>query len=211
MNVHEAIRARRTIRDFDSRSIDRTTLTSILDAGLCAPTHDVRNGRRFVLIADPVTRDRLAGLFHRERSREDLLSLVDSWGVEDAQQRAMFLDGIPKQSRMIRTAAALIVPCFLQTEPLLADKQSLHQLNAFAEAWACIENMLIAAAACGIHGVTKIPSTPDESERIRRILGIPSEYEVPCCLALGYPSSDARRFPPSLPPADDVTFEDRWA
>ena len=210
MNIDEAIGARRTVRDFESRPIARETLEAILDAGLHAPTHDARDGRRFVLVADPRLREEVALLFHRERSREELALLVDSWGVEDPQLKAMFLDGIPKQAAMIRTAAVLIVPCFLQPEPLLAEKGSLHQLNAFAEAWACIENILIAAAAVGIGGVTKIPSTPQETQQLRSILGVPESYEIPCCLALGYPASDAPRFPPALPPAREVTFLNRW-
>ena len=94
---------------------------------------------------------------------------------------------------MILDAGALIVPCFRQTEPLLVEKQSLHQLNAFASMWAALENVLIAAASEGVFGVTKIISTPQERDHVRGTLGIPGDYEIPCYLALGYPRDDTVR------------------
>ena len=39
---------------------------------------------------------------------------------------------------MILDAGALIIPCFRQPEPLLGEKTSLHQLNAFASMWAVL-------------------------------------------------------------------------
>ena len=57
---------------------------------------------------------------------------------------------------MLLTAGCLIIPCFRQFEPLLKPK-SLSALNPFASIWCCIENMLIAAAAEWIYGVTRIP------------------------------------------------------
>jgi nitroreductase len=210
MNVHEAIQARRTVRDFAPQAIGWAVLEGILEAWLRAATHDPHDGRRFVLVDDPEKRDELVRGFRRDRSEAELISLVDSYEIQDPLLRAMFLDSLPKQGRMIRTAAALIIPCFLQPEPLLAEKGSLHELNGFAEAWACLENMLIAAAAEGIYGVTKIPSTPAESDHIRRTLSIPGEYEIPCYLALGYPDADATRFEPSLPATRAVTFVNAW-
>jgi len=40
MNVYEAIDARRTVRDFDDRLIERDLLLRILDAGMKAPSHN---------------------------------------------------------------------------------------------------------------------------------------------------------------------------
>ena len=40
METYEAIRTRRTIRDFESRPVGRPVLERILGAGLCAPMHD---------------------------------------------------------------------------------------------------------------------------------------------------------------------------
>ena len=210
MEAYQAICARRTIRDFEPRAIERGVLDTILDAGLRAPMHDPKAGRRFVLVADPEVRSELVRGFWRERTREETAAVVDSWDLEFPEQRDMFLDALPKQASMILSAGALAIVCFRQTEPLLEAKASLHQLNAFAEVWSCVENVLVAAAALGIFGVTKIPSTPDETRHIRRTLAIPEEYEVACYLALGYPRRGAPSFAPKLPTVDDCVFHEAW-
>ncbi len=210
MNVYEAIVARRTIRDFEPRAIERAVLDRILGAGLRAPMHDPKDGRRFVLVEDTAVRAELVRGFWRERTREETVAVVDSWELEVPEQRAMFLDALPKQASMVLSAGALVIVCFRQTEPLLEAKGSLHELNAFAEVWSCLENILVAAAAEGIFGVTKIPSTPTETQHIRGTLGIPDEYEVACYLALGYPKSGAPSFASSIGEVGAYIFRNAW-
>jgi nitroreductase len=72
------------------------------------------------------------------------------------------------------------------------EPETLSSLNAFASIWCCIENILLAAAAEGIFGVTRIPSAL-EVDTIRQVLGVAPDYEIPCWLALGYPAAGARR------------------
>ena len=52
--------------------------------------------------------------------------------------------------------------------------------------------MLVAAAAEGIFGVTRIPFEA-ERQTIKQALNVPAGYEIPCCLALGYPAENAAR------------------
>lgn len=137
--------------------------------------------------------------------------MLDGWNMTAECQRDMYLDALPKQVRMILSAGALVIPCFHQPTPILEAKRSLHELNAFASIWAVLENILVAAASDGIHGVTKIISTPEESAHVRNILQIPSDYEMPCYLALGYPAEGA----PSLiqvavDPQERISI-DRWS
>lgn len=210
MDTDQAIRARRTIRDFEPRPIDRAALDRILEAGLRAPMHDPKDGRRFLVVDEAAVRAELARGFWRERTSEETAAIVDSWEVELPEQRSMFLDALPKQASMLLSAGALVIVCFRQAEPLLEAKASLHQLNAFAEVWMGLENMLVAAAAEWIFGVTKIPSTPAETTHIRQVLGIPEDYEVSCYLALGYPAAAAPTFGPELGAVDAYVFENAW-
>jgi nitroreductase len=92
---------------------------------------------------------------------------------------------------MLLPAGCLLIPCYHQPTPVLKSKE-IFGLNAFASIWCCIENMLVAAAAEGIFGVTRIPFKA-ESQIIKQVLNIPADYEVPCWLALGYPASEAKR------------------
>ncbi len=210
MNVYDAIAARRTIRDFDDRPIEREVLLRILDAGLSAPSHNHLREWHFVSVEDLSQRKRLVGFFRKDWTPEALEAWIDGTGMADERQRAMYRDAVPKQAPMILDAGALVIPCFRQAEPLLAEKGSLHQLNAFASMWAVLENVLLVAASEGIFGVTKIVSTPEETVHIRATLGIPDDYEIPCYLAIGYPREDTVWPEQAAVCVDDRLHIDRW-
>jgi len=60
MDVHEAIRARKSVRAYLDKPIDDATLARVLEAARLAPS--ARNGQewRFVAVRDRVTRERIA-------------------------------------------------------------------------------------------------------------------------------------------------------
>ena len=132
MDVYEATAARRTIRDFEDRPIESTVLLRILEAGVKAPTHNHLRDWHFVLVEDTQQREQLVRFFRRNQSREGLEAWMDECGMKDECQRAMYAGGVPKQASMILGAGALLIPCFRNRGPLLGEKKSLHELNAFA-------------------------------------------------------------------------------
>ena len=210
MNIYEAIEARRTIREYGERPIERESLLRILDAGLKAPSHNHLRDWRFVLVNDMVRRESLARFFFTERTDAELREMLDGWDMTEKSQYAMYLEGIPRQASMVLGAPVLLIPCFRRQADLLGAKESLHELNAFASIWAVIENVLIAAASEGIQGVTKIISRPEERDHVRAKLGIPDEYEIPCYLPLGYPAEDAVWHDQLTPKAAKRLCVDRW-
>jgi len=191
MDVYEAISRRKTIRDFRQEEINIEIVKKLLDAGLKAPSHDHLREWQFVIVEDRSKRRELIEQTIKPRNRKEATDIVDNWGMTDEMQREMYVDAIPKQFSMLLNAGCLIVPCFRQTTPLL-QPEDLSSLNAFAAIWCCIENILVAAAAEGIFGVTRIPSAR-EIETIKRIFGVPQNYEIPCYVALGYPQESAAR------------------
>ena len=54
------------------------------------------------------------------------------------------------------------------------------------------KEILIAASAEGIYGVTRIPF-PAEVNHIKEFFNSPADYEIACYLALGYPVDGAKR------------------
>jgi nitroreductase len=141
-------------------------------------------------------------------NRADAVRIVNRWGMTDQVQRDMYIDAIPKQYSMLMNAGCLLLPCFRQRTPLLRPR-NLSGLNAFASMWCCIENILVAAAAEGIFGVTRIPME-DERKTIKTALGIPDGYEVPCYVALGYPASGATRTEQTQVTVDEKVHVDAW-
>ncbi|HZW02501.1 MAG TPA: nitroreductase family protein [Anaerolineaceae bacterium] len=208
MDVYEAMAARMTIRDFADREISRDLLTKLVAAGFQAPTNNHLREWHFVLLQDRQRRKDLLDQVIKPLDRKGAIGVVNRWGMTDDVQRVMYIEAIPKQYAMLMTAGALIFPCFCQPSPLLKPKD-LSALNAFASIWCCIENILVAAAAEGIFGVTRIPFDA-ERKTIKQFLAIPEPYEVPCYLALGYPQAGAGRAKQVAIPIEERIHAETW-
>ncbi len=186
MDVYTAIASRRTIRDFAEKEIAPDIVETIIDAGLKAPTNDHMRNWEFVIVNDKNVRAKILQVMPQ---CNDVNGLLQSWGLTDTIQKNMYLEAVPKQSAMIYNAGCLILPFFKVKTPLL-QPTSLSSLNCFASIWCCIQNMLLAATAQGIFGVTRIPMA-NESAHIQAVIKHPDEYVLPCYLALGYPAENA--------------------
>ncbi len=207
MEFYDVIKARRTVRDFESRPIEHAVLRRIIEAGLMAPTNNHMREWEFIVIHDKQERINAIQTV-RDRERHEAVDIVDRWGLVDNSQREMYIDAIPKQHRMLIEAGCLIIPLYRQHGPLLSPG-SLSSLNGFASIWCCIENMLLAAASEGIQGVTRIPFD-EEMGHLKTVLNVPEEYEIPCYLALGYPKEklpEIRQHPVDV---DKKIHLDRW-
>ncbi len=189
MELYEAIEKRRTVRDFIDNPIDMEIITRILSAGLKAPTNNHLREWEFVVVNDKKERLKVLNL-EDMTSYEECEKMLDSFGMTDSDQRGMYHIAMPKQFSMLYNCGCLILPFFKLREPLL-QPTCLSSLNEFASIWCCIENILLAAVSEDILGVTRIPMS-EELEHIKKIIGYPDNYTMPCYIALGYPKKDAK-------------------
>ena len=201
MDVYEAIRARRTIRDFEDRQVGMGTIERIIDAGLKAPTNNHLRQWEFVIVNGKEERANLLRV-ENMTSRDECEQMLDGFGMTDEVQRNMYREAMPRQFSMLYNAGCLILPFFKIREPL-RQPSSLSSLNDFASIWCCIENMLLAAASEGLLGVTRIPMA-EESEHIKTAVGHPENYVMPCYIALGYPAKNA-----SVPAQKSICAKDK--
>jgi len=134
--------------------------------------------------------------------------MLDSWGLTDTMQRDMYLDSVPKQYAMLLNAGCLILP-FFKTWCDVLKPENMISLASLASIWLCIENMLLAAAAEGIFGVTKIP-VGNEPQHIKNVLRHPDDYVLPCYIGLGYPAKDAVVNIQKEVSAKDKIHIDKW-
>jgi nitroreductase len=208
MELYEAIEKRRTIRDFEARPIPPEVLERIISAGMKAPTNNHLRQWEFVVCTDPADKKRLVEPIPFVNNTGAIDKMLDSWGMTDTDQRYCYQEAVPRQHSMITNAAAVILPCFQVTNPLLEPKTQ-SDLNSFASIWCCIENMLLAAASEGIFGVTRIPFE-GERQWFHTHLGVPENYEVACYLSLGYPGEfKSRIVQKTIRPADRI-HTGRW-
>ena len=201
MEIYETIEKRKTVRDFDDRLVEMGIIKKIISAGLKAPTNNHLREWEFVIVNDKKERTKILNLKDMT-SYDECENMMDSFGMTDSDQRGMYHIAMPKQFSMLYNSGCLILPFFKLREPLM-HPTCLSSLNEFASIWCCIENILLAAAAEGILGVTRIPMT-EELEHIKITLNHPDNYALPCYIALGYPSKDAK-----LPVQKVINVEDR--
>jgi nitroreductase len=191
MDIYKAMRERKTIRDFSDQLIDEAVIQKIIGAGFLAPTNNHMRDWHFILLNDKEKRAEIIGQTMKQVSAKGAVGIINRWGLTDPSQRSMYQEAIPKQISMLLNSACLVLPCFRQESNLLKPR-SLSDLNGLASIWLCIENILLAAAAEGVFGVTRIPFD-DECAKLKSFLNIPTGYEIPCWIALGYPAEDCRR------------------
>lgn len=201
MNVYEAIKARRTIRDFEDKPVEMGIIERIIDAGLKAPTNNHLRQWEFVIVNDKEERAKVLRV-ENMTNRDECEKMLDGFGMTDDVQRNMYHEAMPRQRSMLYNAGCLILPFFKVREQLL-QPSTLSSLNDFASIWCCIENMLLAAASEGILGVTRIPMG-EESEHIKSAIGHPENYVMPCYIALGYPAKNA-----AIPAQKGIHAKDR--
>jgi len=207
MDVYDAIRLRRTVRDFKDKEIEADVIKRILDAGLRAPSNNHMREWEFVIANDRMTRLKLIDKVSRSMSEDEITDFLKDWAFNQ-EQREMYFSSIPKQYSMLLTAGCLILPFFRQSYPLLKP-DCLSALNGFASIWMCIENILLAAVAEGIYGVTRIPFY-DEITYIKEVTGAPADYEIPCYIALGYPAENAKQIKQLSINVEDRMHFNKW-
>ncbi len=208
MDTYEAINSRRGVRDFKAQSMDEATIKKIISAGLKAPSHNYLREWEFVIVQDQAARIEVIEKVQKKYTREGIEAWLDSWNAADPLQRVKYLEDVPKQYTMLLTAGCLILVFFKQPWPLLKP-DNLSALNPFASIWGCIETMLIAASAEGIHGVTRIPFEP-EIVHIKEVVGCPPDYELACYLALGYPDDDPAKTKRRAVDVEEKIHWNRW-
>jgi nitroreductase len=189
MEFYTTVNKRRTIRDFLDKEIPIEIIQKLVNAGLKAPTNDHLRNWEFVVITDKEDKAKLISTIPKQYSTKMVEDFMDQYHMTDPIQREMYMDGIPKQYSMLYRSGCLILPLFRQDYPLL-NPDSINALNGFASIWCCIENILLAATAEGLGCVTRIPF-PEESEYLKKAIGHPDNYMMPCYISVGYPAEDA--------------------
>ena len=181
MELKEAIEKRRTVRDFQNRIIPENILDYAIGNGFKAPTYNHLREWDFIVINRLETKLQLI-------EAEQLDTLMDSRELEaifeneEAIMKAMYLDAIPKQQRMILEAPTVVVVVY-KPKTLVEDAKRIYDLNCLASVWACIENFLLSLAEHDVYGVTFIPQ---HSNVIKAKLTIPDELEIAAIIPVGY-------------------------
>lgn len=201
--LHAVLMARRDVRRFRPEPVADDILTRVLAAAHMAPSVGHSQPWRFIVVRDPVIRDRVALVADRER-----IAQAAQFGP-DSGRRLLDL-----QLEGIREAPLGVVVCCDRRTPAAGVLGRASYPDA--DLWSCacaIENLWLAARAdgLGMGWVTLIP--PAE---LVRLLHLPAGVETLGWLCMGWP--DERPPSPGLEragwsrrsPLADVVLSERW-
>ena len=186
MELKEAIEKRRTIRDFKDTVIPQQILDYAIGNAFKAPTYNHKREWDFIVITSLKSRLQLIDAEHLDKP-VDNLKLETIFEKEESVMKAMYLDAIPKQQKMILEAPTVVVVVY-KPKTRVEDAKRIYDLNCLASVWTCIENFLLSLAEHDVYGVTFIPQHNDV---IKSKLGIPGELEIAAIIPVGYKAEGA--------------------
>ena len=183
MEFYEAVRRRRTVREFRRDPVPEEAVRRALAAGLQAPCNAHLKSWQFILLHDQEKRFQAVSQALQARDitdREEIERFVAPFADEELKN--VYRRTLPLQLTMMRQAPELLVVLY-KMKPL-ASCRTLFELNPLASVWMCIENIILALAAEGIFGCTY---TPYEAKGLKEFLGVPAGYEIAAVIPFGYP------------------------
>jgi nitroreductase len=194
MDVTEAIKKRRAVRQYRPDPVSRAEILAVLDAANHAPSGINRQPWEFVV----VTGKKIAEMGASYRSTlDEYLAYWDQSPMRDFITR----DGFIRFSETFGGAPVVIVVLIPIDEKTNLRKADLESASA------ALENLLLAATALGL-GTCWMTGPLRDEKTLRRILSIPDDREIVAVTPLGYPAKV-----PAAPPRVDPTLERkvRWA
>jgi len=169
MELHEAIEKRRTVRIFRKRASEEQ-LRKIILSGTKAPSAGNSQPWEFIIIDDQRIIDQIA-----EQKYQLSLTMPPRAGEGQDKVHERTLG----QRKSFENASAVAVCC---------------QKGTASSAWLCIENMSLVAVADGL-GSGIVVFWGEQEKEVKKILGIPEDYELAAVLKIGEPGEK-----PSPPP-----------
>ncbi len=178
MDLYEAIKGRRSCRNFSSTELDAATLDRILDAATWAPSPMNAQPWEFIVVGDPATKDKI----HAEAERCRVWAREQSgWGWLD-KYRLDFLK-----------AAPVLVVVVGNPKKTGVDQFQAGGGTAYQHACAAaVQNMLLAAHA---EGLGSLWFTLYDKINLSAILEIDPERIPLAVVCLGVPEKEPTAVP----------------
>ena len=195
----DELRERRSVRKYQARPVPEELIREVLEAAGWAPSAHNAQPWRFIVLADPQVKRRLAE------------AMAKAWAADMAK------DGVSVEPETVKLrverfadAPALVLACFCMEGMARlpdAERQGLERDLALQSLAAAMQNMLLAADSLGL-GACWFCAPSFCKQTVRETLEIPSEVEPEALIALGYPAEEPPA--PERKRVGDYCFKDRW-
>ena len=173
MTIFETILARRSVRRYKARKVDRTTISILLEAAVHAPTAIHQEPWAFVVIQDKVLlrsiSDLAKPLFVAEAQEIGLEHAGHSFDIFNYPDFNIFYD-----------ATTLILICGRTSAPSFS-----------ADCWLAAENLMLAACAMGLGSCVVGSALPAlNTPETKVLLNIPENFIAVAPIIVGYPDDE---------------------
>ena len=201
------ISGRRSIRKFSAEPVSDEAIRLVLEAARWAPSGENSQCWRFIVIRDPITKQKLGELARGGSGRR----FSAEWVAEKTHTRFDDLQDPEKRKRIFTTLTSGAVSAFLGEAPvLIAVCGRMDVWDLPFDTAAAIENLLIMASAIGLGACWVIAPVEDvrDEEIAAGLLDVPHGFKLITTVALGYPA----RTPGPRPrkPLEDIVFYERF-
>ena len=215
MDVDEAIRLRRSVRQFTDRPVPDEDLDAIMRLALLAPNGGGAQAWSLLIVRDPEQRRELTELVVDGGAKYFAVARPPAEGRSPEEHVAwarQYAEGVLATYPNVPVwIAGLVVPRAQSQFP--EEWRRVGDLADVSSVGFAMENLMVAARARGLGTVATIFHLFEE-ERFRRLLDLPPEITAPIITPVGYPVE----FPQGLPPAiakmrrpwRALVHDDRW-
>jgi len=202
-----ATRSARKSLDLDA-PIDIDDIRQCLRIGLQAANGSNQQSWRWLVVADPASRDRIAELY-----REAYLLRVGGQMLSD-----LLPAGTPEGRLMSSTewlvenmakVPLLVIPCYEPYLPRIEGDESFYQATLYGSIFPAVWNFQLALHTRG-YGTCITTLHLHREEEVRRLLGIPPTYVQGCLLPVGRLRAGRTFRPARRRPVDEVVARDGW-
>jgi len=175
MELFEAIRSRRAVRQYRSDPVRKEDILTIIDAANRAPSAMNLQQWEFIVVTDRDTLRKMGASY-----RAIVGEFTRNWDPSPMR-------GSLSREEFIRFAESYGgAPAVIVALTDAADNDDLRRAN-LESASAAMENLLLAATALGL-GTCWMTGPLRDEKALRRILAVPDDRELVAVTPLGYPA-----------------------
>ncbi len=206
IGLFDALYTNRAIRRFRPDPIPDSVIFKVIESATQAPNGSNRQRWRFVVIRDPSLRRQVGEVYRR--AMDELIPAEDVAKDIELVGRRLFQASWYLAEHIGAEPPVLILVCQEGSSPPTRPADALLAARSRgASVYPAVQNLLLAARACGLGGCLTTTHLVHEEE-IKAILGIPEHVNTFALVPLGYPQDHFG--PVRRRPVGDVTYLDRW-
>ncbi|HWS91033.1 MAG TPA: nitroreductase family protein [Mycobacterium sp.] len=202
-----ATRSARKSLDLDA-PIDLEDIRDCLRIGMQAANGSNQQAWRWLVVADPVLRDKIAELY-----RDAYLLRVGGQMLADllpaGTQEGRLMSSTEWLVENMAKVPLLVIPCYQPYLPRIDGDESFHQATLYGSIFPAVWNFQLALHTRG-YGTCITTLHLHREEEVRRLLGIPQTYVRGCLLPVGRLRTGRTFRPARRRPVDEVVALDRW-